>query len=96
MAQSLLQHGRYHPQFSSDIWALGQLMLQVIGGGIPEAQWQLQNSIDYLNEVEQGYSCPTQHPGQRKHLEYLSDLLSAGNTDYAAQVRSLTQAALTH
>ena len=35
MADSMLKHDWYHPQHSSDIWALGLLMLDVVGGVIP-------------------------------------------------------------
>lgn len=84
----MLEHDWYHPQHSSDIWALGLLMLEVVGGVIPDDQWDLQNSHEYLRELEEeGISVLTQQPAYRKHLQYLSNLITKpGQRDYADQV----------
>ena len=91
MAHSMLQHGWYHPHHSSDIWALGLLMLEVVGGAIPDEQWDLQNRQEYLRELkEEGSSVLTQQPAYREYLQYLSDLISKpGQQDYADQVGGL-------
>lgn len=86
MAQSLLEQKWYHPRFSSDIWALGVLLLQVVGGHIPGEQFAIQDSPEYLQESDDD---PTEQPAHRRHLQYLSDLLSPASHDYADQVCDL-------
>ena len=84
MADSLLKNDWYHPQFSSDIWQLGQLMLEMTGGVIPAAQSHLQDCNEYDEEVQNGMIA-TKAPAMRKHLVYLRDCLTS-ETDYAAEV----------
>ncbi|KAL3131535.1 hypothetical protein ABBQ38_007837 [Trebouxia sp. C0009 RCD-2024] len=87
VAQALLKQKRYQPQPSSDMWSLGQLMLHIVGGSVPDEQWDLQNSAAYLVEI--GPSCirPANLPAFRQHLEYLHKLLlDAGSRDYADEV----------
>ena len=87
IAKGCLQDGGYEPQFSSDVYALGLLMLQTVGGRQPEEQVDLQRSTAYLTEVQAGFSDPTLVEGQRKHLEWLRDLLvDPAKPDYADQV----------
>ncbi|KAL3148088.1 Serine/threonine-protein kinase stk11 [Trebouxia sp. C0009 RCD-2024] len=83
VAQSLLEQKWYHPRFSSDIWALGVLLLQVVGGHIPGEQFAIQDSPEYLQESDDD---PTEQPAHRRHLQYLSDLLSPASHDYADQI----------
>ena len=87
MAWSMLEQGWYQPQYSSDIWALGLLMLEAVGGVIPGQHWDLQNTPAYLEECEG--PTPTQQPAHRKHLQYLSNLLTTAGGHYADQVRCL-------
>ena len=68
VAKSLLEREWYNPQQCSDVWGLGLLMLEVVGGNLPDAQWQLQNSQQYLEEADAGHRMPTRVPAQRKHL----------------------------
>ena len=87
IAKGCLQDGGYQPQFSSDVFALGLLMLQTVGGQQPQQQIELQRSTAYLTELQDGFSDPTQAEGQRKHLEWLRDLLvDPSKPDYAIQV----------
>ena len=85
MAKSLLLHEMYIPLSSSDIWALGQLMLSMVGGEVPDAHWDLQHSEEYLTEVATDCLKPHQAPAQRQHLQYLCDRLDA-EADYADEV----------
>ena len=61
MARSLLEQGWYEPQQSSDIWALGLLMLAVVGGVIPDEHWDLQNCPAFVKECEE--CCPNSSQG---------------------------------
>ena len=62
-------------------------MLHTVGGQQPQEQVDLQCSTAYLAEVNAGFSDPTLVEGQRKHLEWLRDLLvDPANPDYADQV----------
>ena len=86
VARSLLQRRYYNPRTCSDVWALGQLMLQTAGGAIPEAQWQLQNSKEFLEERAKGCVMYQFAPAYAKYLDYLARCLSS-KTDYADEVR---------
>ena len=64
-------------------------MLDSVGGDIPEAQWQLQNSKEYLAEGTASCLRPHHVPAAGLHLEYLrSFIVDAGSTDYADQATS--------
>lgn len=66
-------------------------MLNVVGGVIPDDQRDLQNSQEYIRELEEeGSSVLTQRPAYRKHLQYLSNLINKpGQRDYADEVGAL-------
>ena len=84
VAKGCLQDGGYEPLPSSDVYAFGSLLLQTIGGQQPKQQVELQRSTAYVAELRDGFSDPTQVPGQRKHLEWLRDLLvDPTKPDYA-------------
>ena len=70
MAQSMLEQEWYQPQHSSNIWALGLLMLEVVGGIIPDEQWDLQNSDDYFKEMRKICSASSKQPATCQHLQY--------------------------
>ena len=87
VAKSCLQAGGYHPISSSDVFAGGQLLLEAVGGYQPQEQLDLQGTIAYRTEQEQGCFDPTQVPGQRKALEWLANLVDdPTKPDYADQV----------
>ena len=81
---------RYKPLFSSDVWALGLVMLEVVGGRRPQQHLDVLSRQDYLEEVDGGWVNPydpDEAPGKHRHLAYLSDLLTeAGKPEYADQV----------
>ena len=88
-AFELLEQGCYRPYFASDVWAIGQLMLKAVGGIQPPTQHQLRCSEDYVEEVTRGVIDPTKEPGQQRHLDYLSSLVTSPQAqDYADQVCS--------
>lgn len=90
IAKGCLQDGGYQPLPSSDVYALGLLMLQTVGGQQPQQQIELQCSTAYLAELQDSFSDPTQVAGQRKHLAWLRDLLvDPSKPDYADQVSDM-------
>ena len=86
IAHSLLQQGWYQSQYSSDIWALGQLMLLMVAGQPPEAQCAILDSDAYLADLNSDPWVFAASPAQRQHYQYLSDLLQGRTADYATQV----------
>ena len=86
MANSLLKKGWYQPKPESDIWSLGQLMSDTLGGKVPDAQLHLLTSSEYIMEM---ISAVCTRPGalakQREHLLLLQGYLSS-LPDYADQV----------
>ena len=91
MAKAYLVDARYKPLFSSDVWALGLVMLEVVGGRKPQQHLDVLSSQEYLEELsdeERGDpSDPDEAPGQYHHLKYLSDKLTdAAQPDYADEV----------
>ncbi|KAL0051798.1 hypothetical protein WJX82_002306 [Trebouxia sp. C0006] len=88
IAKGCLQDGGYEPLPSSDVHAFGVLLLETVGGQQPQQQIELQRSTAYLTELRDGFFDPTQVPGQRKHLEWLRDLLvDPTKPDYADLVQ---------
>ena len=85
LARCILKDGSYQPLCSSDVYALGQLSLEVVGGHRAQAHEDLLNSPDFLEEVRQGRPDPTQAPAMRRHLTYLRHRLS-DPVNYADQV----------
>jgi len=88
IARDCLENGCYHPSFESDVYALGQLMLSASRGKRPQKQIKLRSSAVYQSELQAGFQDPTKVPGQRKHLEYLHELIAnPAKQNYAEQVR---------
>ncbi|KAL0051754.1 hypothetical protein WJX82_001591 [Trebouxia sp. C0006] len=89
VAKGYLQDGGYEPLPSSDVYAFGLLLLATIGGQQPEQQVELQRSTAYLAELQDGFWVDSiQLEGQRKHLEWLRDLLvDPTKPDYADLVQ---------
>jgi len=90
IAKGCLQDGGYEALPSSDVYALGLLLLEIVGGQQPQQQIELQRSTAYLAELQAGFPDPTQVEGQRKHLEWLQDLLvDPTKSDYADLVSTV-------
>ncbi|KAL3140831.1 Suppressor of Sensor Kinase (SLN1) [Trebouxia sp. C0010 RCD-2024] len=87
VAKAYLVDARYKPLFSSDVWALGLVMLEVVGGRKPQQHLDVLSRQDYLEEVDGEWMDPydpNEAPGKHRHLTYLRDLLSdPGKPDYA-------------
>lgn len=83
MAQTFLATGQFVPDYPSDVWAFGVLMILLLRADLPEQHTQL-----LASPACQGgnpAADPRNEPGFRAILEYLADLLSSGS-NYAAQV----------
>ena len=87
IAKGCLQDGGYQALPSSDVYALGLLMLNTVGGHQPQQQIELQCSTAYLAELQAGFPDPIQVEVQRKHLKWLRDLLV--EPDYADLVSTV-------
>lgn len=74
LATDLLLDGHYQPLFASDVWALGQLGLGLARGKQPEEHVRLQDSREYLQELELGIHDLTSSPGHKACGVYLMDL----------------------
>lgn len=87
LATDMLLDGEYQPLFCSDVWAWGQLALQMTGGEQPQEHVRLLNTKEYLEELEQGVDDPLNSPGQKAHFTYLMSLAACdAPADYADQV----------
>ncbi|KAL3148099.1 Suppressor of Sensor Kinase (SLN1) [Trebouxia sp. C0009 RCD-2024] len=89
VAKAYLVDAQYKPLFSSDVWALGLVMLEVVGGRKPQQHLDVLSRQDYLEEVDGEWVDPydpDEAPGKHRHLTYLRDLLTEpGKPDYADQ-----------
>ena len=83
-AEGMLEEGWFYPNCSSDIWALGQLMLETAGGQRPTAHTACLND-DFLDDQADGKDyLSSQHI--HDYYLYLQQLLGQGQLDYAEQV----------
>lgn len=84
LAKALLTgNGNYQPDFPIDIWAFGQLILELLKARLPEAHTAVLQDQAYLDGLQSSDN-PRQVPGLRAHLEYLATLEESHN--YAQQV----------
>lgn len=87
LAADMLLDGEYQPLFGSDVWALGQLALTLVVGSQPPEHVRLQNTQEYLHELEQGTHDLTRSPGHKACATYLMDLAAdVPPPDYADEV----------
>lgn len=86
MADSLLKQQWYEPQCSSDIWALGQLMLRVVYGTIPVAHRKVLTTSAYVRDRRNCCLRLATSQGQQEHFQYLSSLMQGNSAAYADQV----------
>ena len=90
MADGLLRQGWYEPQPSLDVWALGLLMLDVIGIARPEGHLKLCSGQDYHNEVCKSSNNLDNCPAMREYYMYLQRFLPGnGQPSYEEQVSLL-------
>lgn len=86
LASSLLKNGWYTPLFATDVWALSQLMLQLVRGSRPQPHTDLLFSPGFQREMLQPCHDLSAMPAIQAHFSYLSELVSDGQRDYAEQV----------
>ncbi len=55
-----------------DMFALGLLMLEVVGGQRPDDHCAVLRDPVYVSEAQKGIRDPVGLPGQRLHMEYLA------------------------
>ena len=83
----MLLDGEYQPLFASDVWALGQLALVLTGGSQPQEHVRLQNTQEYIQELQQGTQDLTRSPGHKACATYLMHLADdPPPPDYADEV----------
>lgn len=72
LAAMLIKHGRYMPRAAWDLWALGLLALDLVGGERPEDHRDVLLAPVYMAEAMAGIRDPLGLPGQRGQMEYLA------------------------
>ena len=83
----MLLDGEYQPLFASDVWALGQLALVLAGGSQPKEHVRLQNTQEYIQELQQGTQDLVRSPGHKACATYLMHLADdIPPPDYADEV----------
>ena len=89
LAAMLLDHHKYVPLPTFDMWALGLLMLELMGGQISEDHAAMLTDPVYVAEAQQGLRNPLGLPGQRAHMDYLERHVT-DRTSYVRKVRGYT------
>lgn len=87
LARALLEgEGTYQPDFPIDIWAFGQLILNMVGATLPPAHTAQLHSPAYLEGLKRSSDHPKDVPGLAAHLRYIASLIETD--EYADQVCS--------
>lgn len=89
IADSILRHGWYEPNPASDVWSLGQLMINMVGADRPSAHTELYESEQYEEAVDDRLG-PDKSAVVKAYYLYLQRLMPGhGNKiTYAQQVRA--------
>ena len=89
-ARALLVKGTYPVNGGMDMWAFGQMLLDITRSLMPSAQREITEHEEFRKELVSGVGDPrdTRWPWQGKHLQYLADLVTPGfvKTAYSDQV----------
>ncbi len=85
----ILKYGRYIPLPAWDMWSVGLLLLEVLGGQRPEDHIALLLDPVYAAEAQQGLRDPLGLPGQSQLMQYLASHV-AEQTSYSDKVRQCT------
>ena len=86
IAHSILEHNWYMPNPISDVWALGLLMLTLMGAAGPPAHAELPGRKEYKEDLRDNKS-PKESAAIKEYFEYLQQLLpSHGQTSFVQQV----------
>ena len=92
VAKAYLDTGNFTPDFASDVWQFGLLILQLLQARMPEQHCRVLTAPAFLNCHERGADALVS-PGYRANLQYLADALDS-DMDYASQVCYLSDAML--
>lgn len=96
VADSLLRRGWYQPSPLSDVWALGLLMLDTLGGHKPSTHVSLFSDPLYEQQLGGGRKWSA-CPAIRQYYSYLQSLLpSHGQAHYCQQVSTPACCAALH
>lgn len=72
LAAMLIDRNFYVPLPDFDMWAVGLLILEVVGGQRPDDHCAVLRDPVYVSEAQKGSRDPIGLPGQRQHMEYLA------------------------
>ena len=72
LAAMLIDRNYYVPLPAFDMWAVGLLILEVVGGQRPDDHCAVLRDPVYVSEAQKGSRDPVGLPGQRQHMEYLA------------------------
>ena len=85
LAAMLIDRKHYVPLPAFDMFALGLLMLEVVGGQRPDDHCAVLRDLVYVSEVQKGVRDPVGLPGQQLHMEYLAQHVE-DNASYVKKV----------
>ena len=89
IAKKWLQSGTYPVIAALDMWAFGQMMMELTGSLQPADHPSITTDPAFHQELSKGlYPDDPESPRQRQHLEYLAGLCAQGMTAYSDQVHS--------
>jgi len=72
LAAMLIDRNFYVPLPTFDMFSVGLLMLEVVGGQRPDDHCAVLRDPVYVSEAQTGIRDPIGLPGQRLHMEYLA------------------------
>lgn len=88
----IIKYGRYIPLPAWDMWSVGLLLLEVLGGQRPEDHITLLLDPVYMAETQQGLRDPLGLPGQSQLMQYLASHVTE-QTSYSDKVCQCTHIA---
>ena len=91
LAAMILKYGRYIPLPTWDMWSVGLLFMEVLGGRRPQDHITLLLDPVYAAEAQKGLRDPVGLPGQSQLMQYLASHV-AEQTSYSDKVCRCTNA----